>query len=106
MDETEFNVCCYGIIILMLIAIGLVAYEEATAVYVNSTQELVDKQIIHNNRYPSGKDVYRLYTNQSYDVSLKDYNSVEIGDNLTIGFSDNTYHYKLYLNNHTYDANV
>lgn len=101
--DNEFDLCCYGIVILFVLAIIVSGYVEHTATYVNITQELQDKQIIHNNRYPSHSDVYRLYTNQSFDVSLEDYNSVNVGDNLTMGYSNDTYRYKLYLNNHTYE---
>ena len=47
-------------------------YEEKTAVPVNITETIVNKEIIHNNRFPSEKDVYRVYTNHSFDISLKD----------------------------------
>lgn len=105
MTDDEFNVCCYGIVIIFLLVVVIIGYTETTATYVNGTQELMEKQIIHNNRYPDYHDVYRLYTNQTYDVSLEDYNSVKVGDNLTIGFSESNYRCKLYLNNNTYDMN-
>ena len=83
----------------------IIMYEEKTAVPVNITETIVNKEIIHNNRFPSEKDVYRVYTNHSFDISLKDYNTVSIGDNVTITAKEEVHDYELILNNHTYYDN-
>ncbi|MBR0371130.1 MAG: hypothetical protein IJH63_10500 [Methanobrevibacter sp.] len=101
-DEAVF---CWGVFLLAIVAIGIVGYDEATAEYSNVTVNVVDKVLNFQGR---GHDipVYYVYTDDYvFSVSLSDYNSLHVGDNVTLGVRDEGFKSAhLYLNGHEYDS--
>ena len=101
-DEEVF---CWGIVLLVIVTIGLVGYEESTAEYSNVTVPVVDK-VLNFEGYSHDVPCYYVYTDDYvFSVSLKDYNSLQVGDNVTLGVrSDGVHRANLYLNGYDYDS--
>ena len=72
----------------------------------NVTETVTYKDISHISHMFSDNNQYNIYTtNNSFKVSLEDYNLIKIGDNLTVEYPPNLGLPALYYNNHEYYAN-
>lgn len=101
----DVDVFCWGIFLLVIVTIGLVGYDEHTAEYSNVTVPVVDK-VLNFEGYSHDVPCYYVYTDDYYfGVSLKDYNALHVGDNVTLGVrSDGLHSAHLYFDGYVYDS--
>ena len=95
-----------AVLLFFLIILGLIlGVSEEKFVPFNTTETVVYKDIGHVHEFLSDNNQYNVYTNNhSYKVSLEDYNSISIGDNLTVEYDTGTFLPILYYNDKEYFA--
>ena len=96
-DETIVG--CLGMFIVFLILISLGSGDAP----VDKTEEIVYKDISHISNF--GKDVtyYNIYTKENkFQMSLADYNQLNVGDNLTVCYNNSSFVPYTVFNNQMY----
>ena len=79
--------------------IVLASFEYNADNAVNITETVVDKDISHVKEHMGDDCQYHIYTNNNeFEVYIKDYNRINIGDNVTVEYN-RTFTPNLYVNN-------
>ena len=97
-DETVVG--CLGMFILFLFLVVSLSVGNTP---VDKTEEIVYKDISHISNF--GKDVtyYNIYTKENkFQMSLADYNQLNVGDNLTVCYNNSSFIPYTVFNNQMY----
>lgn len=87
MDENDFQ-CCIGLFIL-LIFISVIIAGLSLGDPTNVTETITYKDISHTRGSFQETTHYNIYTeNNQFQVHLKDYNQLQIGDNVTVEYNE------------------
>ena len=91
-DETINNetvICCLGMFILFLILVLSLSVGNTP---VDKTEEIVYKDISHISSFGNDVTYYNIYTKDNkFQMSLVDYNQLDIGDNLTVCYNNSSF---------------
>lgn len=96
MRSESFILC--GIILVVLLLFGIASTEESPTV---KTEEIIHKDISHISNFGNDITYYNVYTKYNkFQMTLEDYNKLDVGDNLTVSYNNQSFiPYTNYNNN-------
>lgn len=100
MNSESFTL--YGVILMVLLLFGglfgVVSTDESPTI---KTEEIIYKDISHISNFGNDITYYNIYTEHNkFQMTLEDYNQLNIGDNLTVSYNNQSFiPYTNYNNN-------
>ena len=96
----KFILICMGFFIIIMI-LSCYWFEENPS-YVKS-EEVMYKDISHISNFGNDVTYYNIYTKYNkFEISLDDYNEIDVGDNLTVSYNNQSFIPYTYYNNNMY----
>lgn len=98
MNSESFVLC--GAILVVLLLFGVASTDESPTV---KTEEIMYKDISHISNLGSDITYYNIYTEHNkFQMTLEDYNQLNVGDNLTVSYNNQSFIPYTYYNNNMY----
>ena len=96
MNRESFILC--GAILVTLILFGAVSTDESPII---KNEKILYKDISHISNFGSDVTYYNVYTEHNkFQMTLEDYNQLNVGDNLTVSYNNQSFiPYTNYNNN-------
>lgn len=87
-----------GILLIIFIILAVIVGTVAPEDQVNITETVVNKETVHLHKFMENSPDYYIYTDSyCFNVNLHDYNSLSVGDNVTVSVKEGTTLATLYL---------
>ena len=97
--NSEIFVLC-GVILMFLLLIGIVSTDESPTI---KNEEIIYKDISHISNFGNDITYYNVYTEHNkFKMTLEDYNELNVGDNLTVSYNNQSFIPYTYYNNNMY----